>query len=60
MIFGGLGQDDLIGGSSSLYSLTTPGPAARRRRHDLRRRRHRLVRNDFGDIGRTATPATPT
>ena len=24
MIFGGLGQDDLIGGSSSLYSLTRP------------------------------------
>ena len=39
MVFGGLGQDDIIGGSSDFFSLMTRGDRARRRRHHLRRRR---------------------
>ena len=40
VIYGGLGQDDLVGGSSTMFGLVEPRPAARRRRLDLRRRRH--------------------
>ena len=46
IVFGGLGQDDIIGGSSELLQPDHAGPAARRRRHDFRRRRHRIDRND--------------
>ena len=40
VIFGNLGQDDLIGGSSNLFTLIGQGAASRRRRLDLRRRGH--------------------
>ena len=48
-IFGGLGQDDLIGGSSSLYSLTA---AQRVDGADMifGGAGVQLVRNDFGDM----------
>ena len=50
VIFGGLGRDDLIGGSSNLYSLTTPD-----RRPDgadtiFGGAGIRLVRNNHGDL----------
>ena len=50
VIFGGLGRDDLIGGSSELYSLTTPD-----RRPDgldtiFGGAGIRLVRNNHGDL----------
>ena len=41
LIFGNLGQDDLIGGSSTCSASTRRDAAARRHRHHLRRRRHR-------------------
>ena len=47
-MFAGLGQDDVIGGSSSLYGLTTPAAAAGRLGHPLRRGGHRIDRNALG------------
>ena len=60
-IFGGLGQDDLIGGSSNLYSLHDRDAAAGRQRHDLRRRRHPARAQQLRrPRPARATPTTPT
>ena len=49
-IFGNLGQDDLIGGSSDLFGLDDRGTAARRRATSSSAARARaLARNDPGD-----------
>ena len=58
MIFGNLGQDDIIGGSSNLFSLTTA--AQRPDGADLifGGAGTDIARNDVGDG--TAMAATPT
>jgi hypothetical protein len=49
-MFGNLGQDDLIGGSSSLYSLTAPTMRPGGADTIFGGAGVRLVRNDFGDL----------
>ena len=53
LIFGGLGQDDLIGGSSSLFGLTTPGQRPDGSDYIFggsgRRTGHNAVTGDLGD-----------
>ena len=63
MIFGNLGQDDIIGGSSSLFSLThagRSGPDGADLIFGGAGTRHRAATTRGDTVAPTATPATPT